>query len=171
MNLCKSCGGLCENEMLGIFFPGEVEFIASKIGMDRDKFIEKYCNIIIYKDLKIHLLKLGICPFLDSNYRCELERFNAKLVICMLYPVWIVRSNGKTEIILDRELCPMADKVPNSFKEKAFALYEEMRSQIPNDWLEFESDVDDGLFDYVKLNKLRDKTIITLEELGRCKKA
>ena len=156
--------------MLGIFLPGEVEYIAAKIGIDRDCFIEKYCNVIKKNNNEIHLLKLGICPFLDTNYKCELEKFNAKLVICMLYPVWICRSNGRTEIIVDRELCPMADKIPESFKQQAIALYEELRSSLPIEWLELESEVDDGLFDYNKLNTLRNKTIVTLEELESCKK-
>jgi len=64
----------------------------------------------------------------------------------------------------------MADKIPESFKQQAIALYEELRSSLPIEWLELESEVDDGLFDYNKLNTLRNKTIVTLEELESCKK-
>jgi Fe-S-cluster containining protein len=171
MNLCQECGGQCEQTQLSLFLPGELEYCASALKMDPKQFLEKYCNIINFQGHDIYLLKLGVCPFLNEEYRCVLEDQNIKPLVCRMYPVWVGLVNGKKKVMVDEKLCPMAKKIPESFRKKAFKIYNQIKKDIPDWWLEFESVVDDFLFDYKKLNLLRNKFRITLEELNNCKES
>jgi Fe-S-cluster containining protein len=168
MNLCQECGGQCEQTQLSLFLPGELEYCASILKMDPPKFLNQYCNIINFNGHDIHLLKLGVCPFLNEEFRCVLENENIKPLVCRMYPVWVGLSNGKKKVMVDEKLCPMAKNIPEDFRKKAFKIYNKIKKDIPNWWLEFESVVDDALFDYKKLDQLRNKPKITLDELNQC---
>lgn len=165
MDLCQDCGGLCEQTQLSLFLPNELEYISSVLKMDPKEFKEKYCNIIQFRGHDIYLLKLGVCPFLNEQFRCILEDQNIKPLVCRMYPVWIGLSRGRKKIMVDTKLCPKAKNIPREFKKNAFRIYNQIKKEIPEWWLEFESVVDDALFDYKKLELLRNKPIITLEEL------
>lgn len=168
MDLCQECGGLCEQTQLSLFLPGELEYVSSVLMMDPQNFKEKYCNILNFKNHEIYLLKMGVCPFLNNEFRCILEDQNIKPLVCRMYPVWIGLSRGHKKVMVDTKLCPKAKKIPKLFKKKAFKIYNRIKKDIPEWWLEFESVVDDALFDYKKLELLRNKPIITVEELINC---
>jgi Fe-S-cluster containining protein len=168
MDLCQECQGLCEKTQLSLFLPGELEYCASVLDMDPNEFKLRFCNIINFKGHDIYLLKLGVCPFLNEKFRCILEDKNIKPLVCRMYPVWIGLSKGRKKVMIDEKLCPKAKKIPKDFRKKAFKIYNRIKKDIPNWWLEFESVVDDALFDYNKLDILKNKPIILLEELTNC---
>ncbi|MFA6048053.1 MAG: hypothetical protein WC737_04505 [Parcubacteria group bacterium] len=168
-DLCDECGGRCEKNNLSLYLPGEVEFIAGKLKINFKDFVKKYCNLVkISENSELYIQKAGTCPFLDNDYRCTLEKPNCKIIRCMLYPVLIGHPTDKFKIFLDYEDCPMANKLTDQFKKQAFKIYEDIRDTIPEYWLEFVSKYDFITYDYSKLEKLRDKEIITPEELEKC---
>ena len=95
LGLCTACGGSCEKNQITLFLPGEMEFVAGKLGMDLRAFKEKFCNTIVFKGQHIFIMKAGVCPFLNASYHCELEDSNCKLTRCLLYPVIVSLVNGK----------------------------------------------------------------------------
>jgi len=62
----------------------------------------------------------------------------------------------------------MAHKITDDFKNKAFTIYEKIKNDIPLWWLEFVSKYDEVVYDYSKLEKLREKQFIRLKELEKC---
>lgn len=168
-NICHECGGECEYTQLGIFLPGEVDYIAEKLNYKKEDFIRKYINVVEFKGKEIHLLKLGICPFLNVNKMCDLMEKGIKPITCRLYPLWIGLDNGQVTLKLDEDFCPYAWSIPIKFKRKAIKLFEFIKNKIPAYWLEFETQIDDYMFDYSKLNKFRKKIQISVEELLSCK--
>ncbi len=169
LDLCTACQGQCEKTQIAVLLPDEEIFIAQKLGIPRKAFLAKYCTTVLYRDHSIHLLKAGVCPFLNNEYRCELEGPNCKPITGMLYPIMMGLREGKPEIFVDDEHCPMAKKVPAEFKEQAFSMYESIMDMIPQWWLSFASEYDNCLYDYAKLEKLRSKHQITPDELEQCK--
>ncbi len=167
-NLCQECGGLCENEEITLFLPGEAEFAASKLKIDKKEFIKKFCNTIIFKGKEIYILKAGMCPFLNKKKRCDLEKLNCKPLRCLLYPILIGNSRGEANVYIDNRYCPMASKITETFRKKAHLVCNQIKSDIPKWWLEFVSKYDEATYDYSKLNKLRDKQFIELKELKKC---
>lgn len=170
MDLCKECGGLCEKTEITCLLLGEVEFVAKKLNQDVATFVKNNCNIIKYNGNNIYMLKAGVCTFLNSQHRCVLEESNSKIITCMLYPVSIAVLNDKVEIFVDTKACPMAHKISDNFKKQAFEIYENIKNEIPKWWLEFTSRYYEYTFDYSKLEKLRNKPIITTKELEKCVK-
>lgn len=169
-DLCDECGGQCEKNNLTLFLPSEAEYIAKKLNLPFENFIKKYCNTVKISEAEcVYILKAGVCPFLDKKYRCELEKPNCKPVRCMLYPVLIGAPGDKTKIFIDFEECPMAYRLTKKFIKQATKIYQDIKDKIPNYWLEFVSEYDYYIYDYSKLEKLRDKEIITLEELKKCR--
>lgn len=168
LDLCVECGGACEKNEISTFLPGEMEYVAEKIGVKKTDFVKKYCSVIKYKGHNIYILKAGVCPFLDSEYRCELEPPNCKLIRCMLYPAIIRADNGKKRILLDDVGCPMAHRTTEEFQRKAFKAYEDIKKDIPMWWLEFVSKYDELYYDYDKLSKLRDRKTISMKDLDAC---
>lgn len=169
-DLCEACGGQCEKNNLTLFLPGEVDYVAGKLNLKTKDFIKKYCNTVKLKtDNQIYILKAGTCPFLDKDFRCELEKPNCKPVRCMLYPILIGAPKDKKKIFIDFEECPMAYRLTPKFIKQATKIYEDIKNRIPKYWLEFVSEYDYYIYDYSKLEKLRDKDIITLEELKKCR--
>lgn len=168
IQLCKECGGLCENEEITLFLPGEAEFAAKKLKINKKEFIKKFCNTIMFKGNEIYILKAGMCPFLNKKKRCNLEKPNCKPLRCLLYPVLIGNYRGKPKIFIDNRYCPMAKKITKEFKRKAYATCIDIKTKIPKWWLEFVSKYDEATYDYSKLTKLRNKKIIKLEELKKC---
>jgi len=169
LNLCTECGGKCEKKEITMLLPGEAEFISSAISLSLQEFLDTHCNTLLFKEHEIYILKAGVCPFLDSEFRCALEKTNSKVVRCLLYPVIIHLSpTGEPEICLDTEFCPMAHRISEDFKTKAFAVYEKIKKDIPMWWLEFVTKYDETYYDYPKLELLRHKKILTLKELEAC---
>ncbi len=62
----------------------------------------------------------------------------------------------------------MAHKIPDDFKNQAFNIYESMKNDIPTWWLEFVSKYDECIYDYPKLEKLKNNKIISINELEDC---
>tara|TARA_Y100000310_G_scaffold342743_1_gene447192 strand:+ start:4277 stop:4837 length:561 start_codon:yes stop_codon:yes gene_type:complete len=168
LDLCTECGGQCEKNEISVFLPGEVEFIANKINFDKQKFVDDFCNIIKFKNHDIHMLKAGVCPFLNKEYRCELEDNNCKLIHCLMYPILIGIEDNKIKIFVDTKHCPMAHKIQDDFKNHAFNIYESIKNDIPKWWLEFVSKYDECTYDYPKLEKIKDNKIISINELEDC---
>ena len=168
LDLCVLCGGSCEKNEITLFLPGEAEYVANKLNLSLSKFAEQYCNIVKYKNNDIYLLKVGICPFLDTNYRCELEETNSKPIRCMLYPVLISASQQEIKIFLDHKNCPMAHRVTDDFNRKATKISESIKDEIPKWWLDFVAEYDEVTYDYSKLEKFRDQQFIELSELEVC---
>jgi Fe-S-cluster containining protein len=169
-DLCEECGGQCEKNNLTLFLPGEAEYIAKKLNIEFKKFIKEYCNIVkISETESVYILKAGTCPFLDKNFRCELEKPNCKPVRCMLYPILIGAPENRKNIFIDFEECPMAYKLTKKFIKQATKIYEDIKEKIPAYWLEFVSEYNYYIYDYTKLKKLRNKNIIILEELKKCR--
>ncbi|MDD4409830.1 MAG: hypothetical protein PHW52_04235 [Candidatus Pacebacteria bacterium] len=168
MNFCTGCGGVCENTEIVAFLPGEIDFAADKLKIDKQEFIKKYCNVIQYKNNDIYILKAGICPFLNDQKKCELEEFTCKLICCALYPTIIKLSGKDIEIKIDSIGCPMSHNVDEEFKNKTFKIFENIKDEIPLWWLEFCQEYDEAKYDYEKLEKLRDKQFIELDELKDC---
>jgi len=167
LDLCVECKGKCEKDELTMFIPGEIEFTAKKMNLSSKEFIEKFCNIIKFKGNEIYIIKAGVCPFLNKEYRCELEESNCKIIRCLLYPVLIGIKNNKIRIFVDPN-CPMANRITEDFRNKAFKIYEEIKQDIPKWWLEFVSRYDECTYDYKKLEKLRNKKVISVKELEEC---
>lgn len=168
LDLCVQCGGSCEKNEITMFLPGEAEFASKKLNLSLHDFIEKFCNVIKFKDNDIHILKAGVCPFLDKKYRCELEEPNCKPLRCLLYPILLGNSENETKIFVDYKNCPMAYRITEDFKTKAITAYESIKDDIPAWWLEFVSKYDEVVYDYNKLEKLRQKRYIKLSELEDC---
>ena len=168
LNLCTECGGQCEQNEITLLLPGEAEFVAKKLGLTVKEFVEKFCNKIKFKGREVLLLKVGVCPFLNSEYRCALEKPNCKITRCLLYPVIIGLSEKRPKIFVDYLNCPMAGRVSVDYKKKATEVYEEIKHEIPRWWLEFVSKYDEITYDYTKLEKLRDKKSIFISDLKQC---
>jgi len=168
LNLCNECGGQCEKNEITVLLPSEVEFIAEKLNLSSQEFIEKFCNIIKFKENNIYMLKAGVCPFLNKENRCELEKFNCKLIRCLLYPILIGIKEDKIKIFVDYKNCPMAHRITNNFKSQAFEIYESIKQEIPKWWLEFVTKYDECSYDYLGLEKLRNKKVILIDELEDC---
>lgn len=170
VDLCRECGGKCERDQIALFLPGEVEFIAKKLDLTPQEFIDRVCNIVEFRGEEVYMIKLaGDCPFLDKENRCELEKFNCKPISGMLYPVLVGLSGDEVRIFVDYKNCPMAHRLSEDFKEKAFRIYESIRKEIPQWWLEFISRYDCCTYDDSKFEELRDKMKISPEELEECK--
>ena len=102
LDLCTECGGKCEQNELTILLPGEEDFISKKLGMTKEDFLEQNCNKLLFKGFDIYILKAGVCPFLNNEFRCDLEKANCKLVRCLLYPVLIgITELNAPKIFLD----------------------------------------------------------------------
>ncbi|OGJ43566.1 hypothetical protein A2974_02165 [Candidatus Peregrinibacteria bacterium RIFCSPLOWO2_01_FULL_48_20] len=168
LGLCTACGGSCEKNQITLFLPGEIEFVAGKLGMDLMAFKEKFCNTIVFKGQHIFIMKAGVCPFLNASYHCELEDSNCKLTRCLLYPVIVSLVNGKAAVYLDEKGCPMTRWVPKEFTAQATEIYEEIKNELPDWWLEFVVKYDEALYDYSKLTRHREKRFIELRELESC---
>ena len=167
LDLCKECEGQCETNEITVFLPNEIEFISKKLNIDPKKFIDSYCNLIRFKRHNIYILKAGICPFLYRE-KCKLEKCNAKLIRCLLYPVLIGILNNKVRIFVDSQ-CLMHKKIGKDFRKKAFDIYSTIKKDIPKWWLEFVSEYDECAYDYSKLQKVRGKKQVSLNELRECK--
>lgn len=155
-NLCRECGGFCEYHEICWFLPGEVEFISQKLKIPVRKFKEKFVTKLKYKKRIIQILKLGKCPFLKKN-SCSLEKIGAKPLVCIFYPMYIfVGKNDRVKFILDNKDCPKAKEFPLEFIKNARIAYRKIKKYIPAYWLSFTKKFD-ALFDYNKLNRLRDK--------------
>lgn len=165
--LCQQCGGTCEQNEITVFLPGEVNFCANKLNIPVKEFIKKFCNTVLFQEHEIYILKAGMCPFL-KHFRCDLQNFNCKLIHCMLYPVLIGLKNRQVEIYVDHCNCPMADKITPEFKDKAFAIYQEIVKEIPMWWMEFISTCDSAVYDYQKMSKLRYRKHIKVQQLIAC---
>ena len=168
LDLCRGCGGYCEHNDLAAYLPGEEEFIAEKPKMSPGEFCRKYASKIRYKNHTINLLRISDpCPFL-KKYRCQLEKYDAKPLVCLLYPVYITREQNRNKILLDVQSCPMAGKFPKGYVKKAMDVYRKIESQIPKYWLEFTTKYGGLLYDYKKLSELENKKFITVKELVGC---
>lgn len=168
LDLCVECKGSCEKNEITMFMPGEIDFVAKKLNMGLQEVADKFCNIIKFKGHDIYMLKAGVCPFLNKEYRCELEDPNCKPIRCLLYPTLIGLVDNNVEIFVDYKCCPMAGRISDDFKKKSFEAYQNIKNDIPMWWLEFVSMYDDSVYDYSKLEKLRDKKVIGLDELEKC---
>jgi hypothetical protein len=170
LDLCTRCEGLCERTQIAVLLPGEETFIAEQLGITTKEFVERYCTVVLYREQHINMLKAGTCPFLNEEYRCTLERHNCKPITGLLYPVLIGISEDEIEIFVDHEHCPMAGEITEQFRKSAFSAFESIKHDIPRWWLEFVSEFDNCLYDYSKLEKFREQTHITTDELKSCMK-
>lgn len=168
LDLCAECHGSCEENEIAIFLPGEAEFVAKKLHLSPPEFTKKYCNIIRFQNHDIYVSKVGNCPLLDDKYRCLLEEPNCKLLHCLLYPVLIGIAENKIRVFVADKNCPMAHRITDDFKNKAVGVYEGIKNDIPTWWLEFISKYDEVVYDYAKLERLRDKQFIEADELDDC---
>src|SRR3989344_390607 len=169
----EHCDGRCEYEALSIFLPGEAEFIAKKSGIAFNEFKENYLSAIKYHDLVdnkdyiIYVYKLGICLFLENGKGCRDE--TKKNFICKTYPIKGELITGKLKIYPDPWclLCKK-NKLPEDFKNQMTALWEDIGKKLPEWWLRGIMIIDRA-YDYSKLNKLRDKEVVTTDELLKCR--
>ncbi|MBT9164156.1 MAG: hypothetical protein DDT22_00075 [candidate division WS2 bacterium] len=168
INICHACGGICEQNQLAVLLPEEDDYIALKIGVEKKEFLKNYCTTVDFREQKINILKIGVCPFLNNQFRCELEQFNCKALQCLLYPVLINSSLAQGKAIVDESYCPMAHSVSEEFKHKSWKLLEEIKSNLPQWWLDCSGIIDSYIYDYKKMSDLKNKTTITIEELNNC---
>jgi len=49
-DLCEECGGQCEKSNLTMLLHGEAEYIAKKLKLNLNDFINKFCNIVKIAD-------------------------------------------------------------------------------------------------------------------------
>jgi len=168
-DLCSECGGSgCEYNTIGVLMPGEAEFIACKLGPTAEEFIERYCNTVSnYQGHDVHTF-IGLCKFLSPTYRCELEAENCKPLTCLFYPAMIGFPGQPKLVFLDDVDCPMAHRVNDSFKERAFAILETLKEQLPEWWLNFNLQHCWPIYHEDKLHRLSEKQVITVEELMGC---
>lgn len=168
VNLCHSCGGICEQNQLAVLLPEEDDYISLKVGVQKDDFLKKYCTTVDFGEHKVNVLKVGVCPFLNNQFRCELERFNCKVIQCLLYPVLINSSIAQGKAIVDVLFCPMAHSVSEEFKHEAWKLLDEIKGDLPQWWLDCSGIIDSYVYDYDKLLDIKNKPMITIEELNNC---
>jgi len=168
LNLCRKCGGFCEKNYLSVFLPGETEYMAHKIKMGKNAFIKKYATTVKKSGRQIHVLKIGLCPFLDQKYRCRLEKINAKPLSCLFYPIYLSLEGNQKKVYLDKWGCPMADRFSRSYTNKARELLKELKKDIPDWWFKFLREFDDDYYDYGKLHTLRGNSVVSPRELKKC---
>lgn len=168
-DLCSECGGSgCEYNTLGYFMPGEEEYIAGKLEMPVQEFLDRYCTTIKnYQGHDIYIL-IGFCKFLSPSFHCQLEIHNCKPLTCLLYPAMIGFPGQPKRVFLDDVDCPMAHLVDDSFKEKAFAILEVLKEQLPEWWLGFNLQHGWPIYHYDRLLELSTKKVVTIEELRAC---
>jgi Fe-S-cluster containining protein len=168
--LCQKCGGRCENNETVIFFPKELDYVLKKLEIERKEFIKKYCSAIKYKNRIVYMAKLGRCPFLDGRNQCRLEKFGCKLLRCKLYPTVIgLNKRKKPRIFVHHSGCPMSKKIPKEIISDAFNVSKRILSNLPSWWLEFANEYDESIYDYSKLDKIKNKNLILTKELEDCK--
>jgi uncharacterized protein len=168
MDICSECGGQCEKTDIAIFFPGEESYTAKQMGMKREEFLKRYCNIIKFKGHDIVILKAGFCPFLNDG-SCSMEKENIKLLGCRQYPFVFVKKNNMLDVDIDYERCPGARKISEDFKRQARRVFKEIKDDVPSWWLEFYFGYSEVPYDYDKMDNLRDKEVINLKELVACR--
>lgn len=131
-------------------------------------FIDRFFTTIDYQGHDIHI-QYGDCPFLCKvEHTCELEKFNVKLVICLVYPAVLGYPGDMKRIFIDDIDCPKAHRVSDEFRQKAFAVLGLVREQLPDWWLEFNMKHCWPIYHYDKLLELNKKKVISIEELVSC---
>lgn len=168
-SLCNNhCAGMCERYYLSYYLPREDEYIAAKLGMDLKTFQKKYVTVLKFKDgSNIHLLKISSpCPFLDSKFRCLLEKKDVKLIACKIYPFCLGWQRGKKHIYLDYN-CVLAwnKKLPEKFLRQVKKTLQKIK--LPKKYLQNLNKLG-TYYDYYKLDKLKRKQEITYAELQKC---
>lgn len=169
-DLCAECGGGCEQDTLAILFPGEAEYIAGKLGTTANAFIAEHCLTVQYMGHDVQILKGIVCTFLNAEFRCGLEKFKCKPLQCLVYPAMIGEPGDKNRIFIDHIDCPMAHRVNDEFRQKAFSILEFIKPALPDWWLEFNLEHGWPLYDYAKFAALGDRNEISVEELMQCRK-
>jgi Fe-S-cluster containining protein len=103
---CLACGSKCCKQCLCVTRE-EKERIVAFTG--QDPFREfKGIYVIDFRDSQ--------CPFLGPTGRCSIQKL--KSIECRTWPVTEAIENGKRVLVVDAE-CPVADKLPEGFVEKA----------------------------------------------------
>ncbi len=62
-----------------VLLPEEDDYIVLKVGVQKEDFLKKYCTTVDFGEYKIIVLKIGVCPFLNNQFRCDLEQLNCKV--------------------------------------------------------------------------------------------
>lgn len=167
-DLCSKCGGSCESNQISLLFPGEEMFLANMLEIPLELFVSQFCNIIEYNCHTLFVLKLGHCPFLLESRKCNLEIRFCKPLRCKLYPVIITLHEGLPKITVDEFGCKMVKRIQPAFFMKAAEICNHLIPDISYWWLEFAEKYDNALYDYNKLNELRNKKIIKARDLEKC---
>lgn len=159
--VCAKCGGKCEYSKISSLLPGEAEYMASSLGMQPEKFRDKFLDRIQIEDAFFDVLKLADpCPFLGEDYECGCRQ--CKVVLCEMYPIVFEVHSGKVRYFLD-EWCPLArePEYESYFANTGIRAVKDMH--IPSDWLEFVAQYDELYFDYSALEKERRSQGIPIE--------
>jgi len=137
------------------------------LGLPLEEFVARHCYRVAYQGHEIHVL-FGACSFFDTEFRCTLEKHECKPLQCLLYPAMIGYPGDKRRIFIDEQDCPMASRVGAQFRDKAFAVCEELAPQLPDWWLEFNLEHCWPLYDFEKLAALDHRKVVSVEDLKRC---
>ncbi len=167
-NVCSKCGGACEHNKIGTLLPGEMEYMAKKMGMNVSEFKLKYLDILKMDDgTLIHVLKLGeLCPFLNEETEaCECREF--KPIICKIYPVVFNVEAEKVSFTIDNWCQLSRTKVCRNYFESAIPLLSCL--PIPVEWFRHVVSYDDLYFDYDQIRESRkgknQYAVFTMREL------
>lgn len=167
-NVCSKCGGACEHNKIGTLLPGEVEYMAQKMGMNVSEFKLKYLDILKMDDgTLIHVLKLGeLCPFLNEETEsCDCRDF--KPIICKIYPVVFNVEAEKVSFTIDNWCQLSRKKVCRNYFESAIPLLS--RLPISVEWFRHVVSYDDLYFDYDQIRESRkgknQYAVFTMREL------
>lgn len=170
---CFPCGG-CEFTLLAPLFPGETDFIASKVNISEDKFYNTFVDVIQTPIFDIDSIRLTApCPFLDSMFQCRIRDF--KPILCEIYPLLItLKINGTHSTKID-SWCPLSQR--NDIVDEFFLKWgkvEDLFNIVDPKWLRSLEYFDDYYYDFHKLQDIRGVPLekvamVPLKELLDCR--
>jgi hypothetical protein len=170
---CLSCGGLCEHTLLATLFPGEAAYIAHRMCLSTNKFINKYVDFITTEKYKIELIRLITpCPFLDNEFKCIIKDF--KPILCKIYPLYIKNCNGTCSIDIDSR-CPLSQSPDISIKflQKRKKIKYFLES-VDAEWLKKLREYDEYYYDFSHIHLIREVPdnkvfVIPLKNILECR--
>lgn len=170
---CAKCGGKCEKYKISALMPDEEYFMAEALGYTVEEFKQLFLTEINTPFGDIYVLKMvGICPFLNSEFRCTAGY--VKPVLCDSYPIVFRKIKDEIIFYLDQNGCPMVQwseyrGVIDQFKNKGIPALKKLR--ISMRWWEMVLSFDEFDFDYSKIEHdlkthTRQEPLILEEILG-----
>jgi Fe-S-cluster containining protein len=151
--------------------PGEADYIAAGLRVDKQEFRHMYLDGIItpYGVVDVLKIKPG-CPFLSADFHCTIP--NVKVVLCDVYPIVFQVHRNRVHFSLD-PWCPIVRHVPElarQFEIKGIPAI--VRLNCPVNWYRAVELYDSLCVDYDKLFALRVNDLgyveLTLEQVLTC---